>query len=111
MVFCRAKQTKQACKRYSLTILTITADSNFYIFLHFRPLFRIYFATFSLSKVFIIFGDAAEGANSLARFLQGKTNGNGKTNVNGKCITQVGLMLAAGGLLSWVLCVNSALFV
>ena len=43
--------------------------------------------SFCLSKVFIIFGVATEGANTLARFLQGGTNGNdnlnGKTNVNG----------------------------
>ena len=43
--------------------------------------------SFSLSKVFIFFGVGREGANTLARFLQGDDNGNdnlnGKTNDNG----------------------------
>ena len=69
-------------QRYSLTILTVIADSEFNRFLQFQRLKNFYLESFCLSKVFIIFGVATEGANTLARFLQGKTNGNGKTNLN-----------------------------
>ena len=51
----RAKKTKQVLQRYSLTILTIIADSEFNKFLHFQRLFRFYLESFSLSKNFIIF--------------------------------------------------------
>ena len=51
----QAKIHKLAPQRYSLTILTLIADSIFHNYSHFKRLFRIYFATFSMSKFFIIF--------------------------------------------------------
>ena len=51
-------------------------------FLQFQGLKIFYLESFCLSKIFIFFGVGREGANTLARFLQGKTNGNGKTNLN-----------------------------
>ena len=42
-----------------------------------------YLESFSLSKVFIFFGVGREGANSLARFLQGDDNGNDNLDDNG----------------------------
>ena len=38
--------------------------------------------SFCLSKVFIFFGVGREGANTLARFLQGDDNGNDNLNDN-----------------------------
>ena len=77
-------------QRYSLTILTVVFGHGINRFLQFQRVKNFYLESFSLSKVFIIFGVATEGANSLARFLQGKSNGNdnlnGKTNVNGSRI-------------------------
>ena len=58
-------------QRYSLTILTVIADSEFNGFLHFQGLKFFYLESFCLSKVFIIFVVGREGANTLARFLQG----------------------------------------
>ena len=81
-VFCRAKQTKQACQRYSLTILTVVFGRDINRFLQIQVLKIFYLESFCLSKVFIIFGVATEGANTLARFLQGDDNGN--DNGNGK---------------------------
>ena len=83
MVFCRAKQTKQAYQRYSLTILTVVSGLEINRFLQFQRLKIFYLESFSLSKVFIIFGVATEGANTLARFLQGDNNGNDNLNDNG----------------------------
>ena len=55
--------------------------------MQFQRLKNFYLESFSLSKVFIFFGVVREGANSLARFLQGDDNRNdnldGKTNGNG----------------------------
>ena len=51
-------------------------------FLQFQRLKIFYLESFSLSKIFIIFGVGREGANTLARFLQGDDNGN--DNGNGK---------------------------
>ncbi len=42
-------------QRYSLTFLTIIGDPIFHIFLQFEGLKNFYFASFSLSKVFIYF--------------------------------------------------------
>ena len=75
---------KLARQRYSLTILTVVSGQEINRFLQFQGLKIFYLESFCLSKVFIIFVVVREGANTLARFLQGKTNGNGKTNVNGK---------------------------
>ena len=70
-----------------MTILTVVSDSEINRFLQFQRLKIFYLESFCLSKVFIIFGVVREGANTLARFLQGDDNGNdnlnGKTNVNG----------------------------
>ena len=71
MVFCRAKQTKQACQRYSLTILTVVFGRDINRFLQFLGLKIFYLESFCLSKVFIFFGVGREGVNTLARFLQG----------------------------------------
>ena len=81
-MFSRAKKTKQARQRYSLTILTVVSDSEINRFLQFQRLKIFYLESFSLSKIFIFFGVTTEGANTLARFLQGGTNGN--DNGNGK---------------------------
>ena len=51
----QGKKTKYEPQRYSLTILTLVADQEIHNYSHFQVLFRIYFATFSLSKIFIIF--------------------------------------------------------
>ena len=70
-----------------MTILTVVFGCEINIFLQFQRLKIFYLESFCLSKVFIIFGVVREGANTLARFLQGDDNGNdnlnGKTNVNG----------------------------
>ena len=58
-------------------------DSEINRFLQFQRLKIFYLESFSLSKVFIIFGVATEGANSLARFLQGDDNENDNLNDNG----------------------------
>ena len=47
------------------------SDSEINRFLQFQRLKIFYLESFCLSKVFIIFGVATEGANTLARFLQG----------------------------------------
>ena len=59
------------------------SDSEINRFLQFQGLFFFYLESFSLSKVFIFFGVATEGANTLARFLQGDNNGNDNLNDNG----------------------------
>ena len=59
-------------------------------FLQFQRLKIFYLESFSLSKVFIIFGVATEGANTLARFLQGDDNGNDNGNGNGKFLMLAG---------------------
>ena len=69
-------------QRYSLTILTVIADLEFNGFLQFQRLKIFYLESFSLSKVFIFFGVVREGANTLARFLQGDDNGDGNLNDN-----------------------------
>ena len=53
----------------SLTILTVVFGLGINRFLQFQGLFFLYLESFSLSKVFIIFGVGREGANTLARFL------------------------------------------
>ena len=58
------------------------SDSEINRFLRFQRVKKFYLESFSLSKVFIIFGVVREGANTLARFLQGDDNGN--DNGNGK---------------------------
>ena len=58
-------------QRYSLTILTVIADLEINRFLRFQVLKIFYLESFPLSKVFIFFRVAREGANTLARFLQG----------------------------------------
>ena len=67
-----------------MTILTVVFGHGINRFLQFQRLKNFYLESFSLSKIFIFFGVGREGANTLARFLQGKTNGkdNGKTNLN-----------------------------
>ena len=50
--------------------------------MRFQRLKNFYLESFSLSKVFIIFGVATEGANTLARFLQGDDNENDNLNDN-----------------------------
>ena len=52
-------------------------------FLQLQGLKIFYLESFSLSKVFIFFGVGREGANSLARFLQGDDNGNDNLDDNG----------------------------
>ena len=83
-MFCMAKQTKQARQRYSLTILTVVFGYGINRFLQFQRVKNFYLESFCLSKVFIFFGVATEGANTLARFLQGDDNGNDNLNGNGK---------------------------
>jgi len=66
-----------------LTILTVVSDLEINRFLQFQRLKIFYLDSFCLSKVFIFFGVATEGANTLARFLQGDDNGNDNLNGNG----------------------------
>ena len=73
---------KLARQRYSLTILTVVFGHGINRFLQFQGLKIFYLESFPLSKVFIFFGVGREGANTLARFLQGDDNGN--ENGNGK---------------------------
>ena len=67
-----------------MTILTVVFGLEINRFLQFQRLKIFYLESFSLSKVFIIFGVVREGANSLARFLQGVDNENDNLNGNGK---------------------------
>ena len=68
-----------------MTILTVVFGLGINRFLQFQRLKIFYLESFSLSKVFIFFGVGREGANTLARFLQG--DGNGNDNLNVKILT------------------------